>query len=237
MIIRRPVHINVTSAILLIVLNGVHYSNMAINHMEVSSKTENQKNATNVDFITNKQKSQQLSDISLCSIGVNCNELPAACITCQFNYSCIYGQMQSVTCDARPNVQCHGEREFKRSLLCRYCWQTESWEHSCVLKDNCNSINAYYFTNCSVWSDLLCLGNRKFQKRLRCNWTQGYKWSTALIISITLGGFGADRFYLGHWQEGIGKLFSFGGLGVWTLIDVTLISLHYLGPADGSLFI
>lgn len=45
------------------------------------------------------------------------------------------------------------------------------------------------------------------------------------------------RFYLGHWQEGIGKLFSFGGLGVWTLIDVILISLHYLGPADGSLYI
>lgn len=100
-------------------------------------------------------------------------------------------------------------------------------------------------------------------KNLRCNWTGGYKWSTALILSITLGGFGADRylnkirnyqlkyfylkcgymvilfyrFYLGHWQEGIGKLFSFGGLGVWTLIDVMLISIRYLGPADGSLYI
>lgn len=84
---------------------------------------------------------------------------------------------------------------------------------------------------------MLCLGHRDFQKRVRCNWTLGYKWSTAMIISITLGGFGADRFYLGHWQEGIGKLFSFGGLGVWTLIDVILISLHYLGPADGSLYL
>lgn len=48
-----------------------------------------------------------MSDLSLCSIGLNCSELPAVCITCNFNYSCIYGQMQSVTCDARPNVQCH----------------------------------------------------------------------------------------------------------------------------------
>ncbi len=55
--------------------------------------------------------------------------------------------------------------------------------------------------------------------------------------SITLGGFGADRFYLGHWQEGIGKLFSFGGLGVWTLVDVVMVAIRYVGPSDGSLFI
>lgn len=85
--------------------------------------------------------------------------------------------------------------------------------------------------------DFFISGNRRFYKNVRCNWTGGYRWSTALIFSITLGGFGADRFYLGHWQEGIGKLFSFGGLGVWTLVDVILISLHYLGPADGSLYI
>lgn len=55
--------------------------------------------------------------------------------------------------------------------------------------------------------------------------------------SITLGGFGADRFYLGQWREGLGKLFSFGGLGIWTLIDVLLIGVGYVGPADGSLYI
>lgn len=46
-----------------------------------------------------------------------------------------------------------------------------------------------------------------------------------------------SRFYLGHWQEGIGKLFSFGGLGVWTLVDVVLVAIGYIGPADGSLYI
>ena len=45
------------------------------------------------------------------------------------------------------------------------------------------------------------------------------------------------RFYLGHWQEGIGKLFSFGGLGVWTVVDVLLIAIRYLGPADGSFYV
>lgn len=58
-----------------------------------------------------------------------------------------------------------------------------------------------------------------------------------VFCSITLGGFGADRFYLGQWREGLGKLFSFGGLGIWTLIDVLLIGVGYVGPADGSLYI
>lgn len=33
-------------------------------------------------------------------------------------------------------------------------------------------------------------------KNLLCNWTVGYRWSTALILSITLGGFGADRYVI-----------------------------------------
>lgn len=74
-----------------------------------------------------------------------------------------------------------------------------------------------YWNAVLVWlSDLLCL---------------------LLSFSITLGGFGADRFYLGQWREGLGKLFSFGGLGIWTLIDVLLIAVGYVGPADGSLYI
>ena len=56
-------------------------------------------------------------------------------------------------------------------------------------------------------------------------------------FSLTLGGFGVDRFYLGYWKEGLAKLFSFGGLGVWTLVDFILIAAQYVGPSDGSLYI
>lgn len=58
-----------------------------------------------------------------------------------------------------------------------------------------------------------------------------------MFLSVTLGGFGADRFYLGMWKSAIGKLFSFGGLGIWTLVDVILIGVGYIGPADGSLYV
>lgn len=39
-------------------------------------------------------------------------------------------------------------------------------------------------------------------KNLQCNWTVGYKWSTALILSMTLGGFGADRFAI-HFSSSV----------------------------------
>ena len=45
------------------------------------------------------------------------------------------------------------------------------------------------------------------------------------------------RFYLGDWQVGIGKLFTFGGLGVWTLVDVVLVAVRYIGPVDGSMYV
>ncbi|XP_055317875.1 TM2 domain-containing protein almondex [Sitodiplosis mosellana] len=240
------VRLNIRSALLIVVcffLNGIKFTSTAHNHMEVPTKSENHKNSTNSnpDYLTISSPSQtELMSCPTEASGetVECKQLPFPCIKCSFNLSCIYGKEQMVTCSvANPHVVCIGPRDFQRSMICRYCWQTEAWEHTCILKDGCNSANQIYLTNCSVQPDLLCLGARTFPKRLRCNWTHGYRWSTALFISITLGGFGADRFYLGHWQEGIGKLFSFGGLGVWTLIDVILISLHYLGPADGSLYI
>lgn len=45
----------------------------------------------------------------------------------------------------------------------------------------------------------------------------------ALILSIFLGEFGADRFYIGNIGLGIGKLITGGGCGVWWLIDLFLI--------------
>ena len=71
----------------------------------------------------------------------------------------------------------------------------------------------------------------------RCNYSTGKRWTTAFLLSFTVGGFGIDRFYLNHWASACGKLISFGGLGVWSILDVILIGTGYLGPADGSAYI
>ncbi|XP_055609556.1 TM2 domain-containing protein almondex [Uranotaenia lowii] len=241
---KNLVVINWKSAVFLVL--SVMLANIRITQTSVSSNnpevipTKLEKSSTDNDqrILTINSGNKIPSDTSHCPNETLCTDLPNSCLQCNYNAQCIYGTEMTVLCSAKLSVNCHpGDHEVKRKTICRYCYQTERWEQICEHKGGCNSIDAQYKTNCTVRPEILCMGHRTFMRKVPCNWTQGYRWSTTLILSITLGGFGVDRFFLGHWQEGIGKLFSFGGLGVWTLIDVLLISLHYLGPADGSLYI
>ena len=56
---------------------------------------------------------------------------------------------------------------------------------------------------------------------------------TALLLSFFFGVFGVDRFYLGHIGVGLGKLFTFGGLGIWALIDFILIATKTVKDSQG----
>jgi len=56
---------------------------------------------------------------------------------------------------------------------------------------------------------------------------------SALLLSIFLGWLGMDRFYLGRIGTGVLKLVTFGGLGIWWLIDVIMIATRSLTDADG----
>ena len=169
-----------------------------------------------------------------------CNSLDIKCLRCSYNTSCIYGGQTTANCTVLKSVACRSPSTFTVKAPCYYCYQLPTTNYTCPERAYCQSKAGHrerIIVNCSVSENQHCLGNRNFSKSFLCNWTSGYRWSTSLILSVTLGGFGVDRFYLGHWEEGLGKLFSFGGLGVWTLLDIILIGVGYITPADGSLYI
>lgn len=59
------------------------------------------------------------------------------------------------------------------------------------------------------------------------------EWLVAVLLSWFVGTLGIDRFYLGYTGIGIAKLLTFGGCGVWALIDAILITVGSVNDAQG----
>jgi hypothetical protein len=51
----------------------------------------------------------------------------------------------------------------------------------------------------------------------------GKSFLVTWLLSLLVGVLGVDRFYLGKIGTGIAKLLTFGGLGIWALVDLVLI--------------
>ena len=58
-------------------------------------------------------------------------------------------------------------------------------------------------------------------------------WTVLLILSIILGSLGVDHFYSGKIGTGILKLITFGGCGIWYLIDVIMIATGSFKDGNG----
>jgi TM2 domain-containing membrane protein YozV len=58
-------------------------------------------------------------------------------------------------------------------------------------------------------------------------------WRVAFLLSLFLGFFGVDRFYIGRTRSAVVKLLILGGYGVWWLSDFILIASDWRKDAWG----
>ncbi|KXJ24009.1 TM2 domain-containing protein CG10795 [Exaiptasia diaphana] len=72
---------------------------------------------------------------------------------------------------------------------------------------------------------------------MRCIYLNGHSYQTALLLSIFLGMFGIDRFYLGYPAIGLLKFCTLGFFFLFQLIDILLIASQVVGPSDGANYV
>ncbi len=55
----------------------------------------------------------------------------------------------------------------------------------------------------------------------------------AILLAVFIGSLGIHRFYVGKVGTGIAMIFTLGGLGIWTLIDIIMIATGSFTDMEG----
>ncbi|KAK3088426.1 hypothetical protein FSP39_019088 [Pinctada imbricata] len=113
---------------------------------------------------------------------------------------------------------------------------------------NCREDTHTTEVSCKPAEEIICVdftgSNRTFNgsevgfyKNVSCRWTNGYHFETSLLLSIFLGMFGVDRFYLGYPAVGLLKFSTLGFFFLGQLVDILLIAMQVVKPSDGSEYV
>ena len=61
----------------------------------------------------------------------------------------------------------------------------------------------------------------------------GYDWLTTLLLCFFVGGLGIHSFYTKKTGIGIAQLLTFGGCGIWALVDLIMIITENFKDGQG----
>ena len=74
-------------------------------------------------------------------------------------------------------------------------------------------------------------------KKTSIQTTSGKNWMVTFILSLALGFLGAHRFYTGHFISGLLQLVTFGGYGIWWIVDILLIATNNFRDGAGHILV
>ena len=101
------------------------------------------------------------------------------------------------------------DRKFKKQIPYRYCFEVDPKNIECEPLTDCTPSLSQFSVHC--WSNVPCIGSSLFDRQGKCS-RSSKSQQTAFLLSLFLGGFGADLFYLGYYVSASFKLVTLGGL-------------------------
>lgn len=60
-------------------------------------------------------------------------------------------------------------------------------------------------------------------------------WLVTLLLAILISPLGIHRFYVGKIGTGILMIITFGGFGIWALIDIIMIAMGNFTDSEGKI--
>jgi len=111
--------------------------------------------------------------------------------------------------------------------------ETSAILNSCMDPGIATSLQCSGHGSCRQWNDVAVVPGSKLPKLVFCECDRDYadpecttarkSQVTAFVLSLFLGVFGIDQFYLGYVWYGVAKLLTVGGFGLWYLFDLCRI--------------
>jgi TM2 domain-containing membrane protein YozV len=121
--------------------------------------------------------------------------------------------------------------------LCKWCGeelkQPEGICPKCDVEDNGNKALKEKRTEIKANNNLL---DFIVENAIRPK-AEGYDWFITLLLCFFVGFLGVHRFYTGSMLLGVGQLLTFGGCGLWTMVDFALILMNTYKDGNGRLLV
>ncbi len=102
------------------------------------------------------------------------------------------------------------------------------------------SENQKYCTECGALINIKaeicpsCGVRQTFVETINLDSESQNRWLLTLLMCWFLGVWGVHRFYTGHIAIGVIQLLTFGGCGIWYLVDLILIIIGSYKDSNGN---